>query len=131
MSMRTWRENNSDKEREITKRHREKKRAELKKLRADSEELRQLREAGILAPSPTKPDTGGRPAGMTEERQQKARELLHYIQEFIDKNHHDDGSIAYAAKKAYPNVAQRTAKDRANKTLKDYRRFIVGRKPSS
>jgi hypothetical protein len=103
-------------------------REEFKRLRAESEELRKLRNAGMLSP---KKDVGGRPEGMTEERQKKARELLRYIQEFIDKNHHDDGSIAHAAKKAYPNVALRTAKDRANKTLKDYRNFVKAQKPSA
>jgi hypothetical protein len=97
-------------------------------LTAEVEELRALRNAGMLSP---KKDVGGRPEGMTEERQKKARELLRYIQEFIDKNHHDDGSIAHAAKKAYPNVALRTAKDRANKTLKDYRNFVKAQKPSA
>jgi hypothetical protein len=113
---------------EVNKGSWQRKQAEIEKLRGESEELRALREAGMLSP---KKDVGGRPGGMSEERQQKARELLRCIQDFMDKNRHDDGSIAYAAKKAYPGVAQRTAKDRANKTLKDYRNFIKARKASA
>jgi hypothetical protein len=97
-------------------------------LQAEIEELRALREAGMLAPSQTK--SVGRPKGMTDERKKEARELLRYIEEFIDKNGQDDGSISYAAVRVYPKTRRETAMGRAKKTLKDYRKFVGGQKPA-
>jgi hypothetical protein len=101
--------------------------AERKRKLAEYEELRKLRGAGMLAPR----SAGGRPKGMTKERQQKAHELLRYMQAFIDKMGHDDGSIPFAAVKAYPGITRETASQRARKTLKDYRKFVEGQKPPS
>ena len=76
--------------------------------------------SGIRPPQRKK--RGGRPKGMTKERQEEARELERHIREFENERSTKRGAMLYACRKVYGGtVPSHKALARGQKTLMEYR----------
>jgi predicted nucleic acid-binding Zn ribbon protein len=109
--------------------------AELERLRA----LARVAMAGAngqgqAQPEASKPNQGGRPAGMKDDTKEDARELLRYMEEWDRQKATHRGAMLYASRKVYGStVESRKAIARGYKTLKKYRTSLIksGTKPTA